>query len=136
MDRRKVPEEQIIYANILYYGGLAGIIFMAVTFAVYVSGVLPTYVPLSELPELWKHETHHYLEETGMPTGWGWLELVSYGDVLNFLPLAFLAVITIVCYIAIIPVLLRKKDVIYVTIALIEVVVLLLAASGILQAGH
>ncbi len=57
MDRRKVPEEQIIYANILYYGGLAGIIFMAVTFAVYVSGVLPTYVPLSELPELWMHET-------------------------------------------------------------------------------
>ncbi len=71
-----------------------------------------------------------------MPTGWGWLELVSYGDVLNFLPLAFLAVITIVCYITIIPVLLRKKDVIYVAIALIEVVVLLLAASGILQAGH
>jgi len=138
MDGRKVkvPEEQIIYANILYYGGLAGIIFMAITFAIYVSGTLPAYVPPSELPELWVHETHEYLEETGMPTGWDWIKLVTYGDVLNLVALAFLGVITIVCYITIIPVLLRKRDFIYIVFAVAEVIILLLAASGILQAGH
>ena len=132
----KVPEEQIVYANILYYGGLSGIIFMAITYIIYISGVLPVYVPLSELPELWVHGTHEYIEKTELPTGWGWIELVTYGDVLNLVALAFLAFITVICYIAIIPVLLRKKDLIYVVLAVAEIIILLLAASGILQAGH
>jgi hypothetical protein len=137
MDRgRKVPEEQIIYAEILYYGGLIGIIFMAITLAIYVSGTLPSVVELSELPELWSYDTHHYLEETGLPTGWGWVAYVTYGDVLNFVALAFLALITIICYLAIIPVLLKKKDIVYTILAIAEVIILLLAASGLLQAGH
>jgi len=134
--RRKVPEEQIVYANILYYGGIVGIIFMAITFAIYVSGNLPAYVAPSELPELWIHDTHEYLEQTGIPTGWGWIGLVTYGDILNLVALAFLGVITIVCYIAVIPILVRKRDFIYVIFAVAEVVILLLAASGLLQAGH
>ncbi|AAB89687.1 predicted coding region AF_1562 [Archaeoglobus fulgidus DSM 4304] len=137
MDRgRKVPEEQIIYADILYYGGLIGIIFMAITFAIYVSGTLPSLVKPEELTELWTHDTHYYLEETGLPTGWGWINYVTYGDVLNFVALAFLAMITIICYLAIIPVLLKKKDIIYTILAIAEVIILLLAASGLLQAGH
>lgn len=136
MEKKKVPEEQIVYAEILYYGGFAGIILMAITLAIYVSQLLPTYVPLSEMPELWKHNTHRYVEETGMPTGWGWVKYLTYSDIMNFVPLALLAFITVVCYIAIIPPLLKKRDFLYLTIAVVEIIVLLLAASGILQAGH
>ncbi len=131
-----IPEEQILYASILYYGGLVGIGFLAVAFALYISGVMPPYVPPQELPDLWTHDTHEYLTKTGIPTGWGWIGMVTYGDIFNLLALAFLAVITIICYIAIIPALIRKRDTIYVVFAVLEIVILLLAASGVLQAGH
>jgi len=41
-----------------------------------------------------------------------------------------------VCYLAIVPGLMREKDTPYVALALVEVAVLVLAASGILKSGH
>lgn len=76
------------------------------------------------------------LEENGIHHGWGWVKLYSYGDFLNMFPIAFLASITILCYIAIIPTFLKKKDTIYATLAIIEVVILLGAASGLIAGGH
>ncbi|HAM49740.1 MAG TPA: hypothetical protein DCP92_03255 [Nitrospiraceae bacterium] len=76
-----------------------------------------------------------YLKATGIHTGWSWLGMVGKGDFLNFLGIAFLAGLTIVCFIRIIPILFRKKDIVYFIIAIIEVLVLVLAASGILKAG-
>jgi uncharacterized membrane protein len=51
---------------------------------------------------------------------------------LNFVPIAFLSLLTIICYISLIPGLLRKKDTTYTVIAIVEIIVLLVAASGIL----
>jgi hypothetical protein len=76
------------------------------------------------------------LEENGIQHGWGWVKLYGYGDFLNMFPIAFLASITILCYIAIIPTFFKKKDTIYATLAIIEVVILLGAASGLIAGGH
>ena len=54
---------------------------------------------------------------------------------MNFLGIAFLAGVTIVCYLRILPILFAKKDRIYALIALLEVLVLSLAASGLLSSG-
>ena len=43
---------------------------------------------------------------------------------------------TIVCFLGIVPTLVRKKDKAYVVMALLEVAILTLAASGILAVGH
>jgi hypothetical protein len=60
---------------------------------------------------------------------------VGKGDFLNFIPIAFLAAITVICYIRIIPIFLAKKDMVYSLLAITEVVVLTLAASGYLGSG-
>jgi hypothetical protein len=54
---------------------------------------------------------------------------------LNLLPVAFLSGLTILCYLAIIPGLMRKKDTAYVVISILEIIVLVVAASGILGSG-
>ena len=71
----------------------------------------------------------------GIQAGRAWLGNLKYGDMLNFLPIAFLSLLTIVCYLAIIPGLLRKKDTAYVVLAVVEVIVLAVAASGVLGSG-
>jgi hypothetical protein len=139
VDGRKkieVSREQILYANILYYGSLVGIVLMVISFAIYVSGTLPPFIDYDKLPELWVESTHHLIEETGLPTGWGWISMVGYGDFLNLLMLAFLAMLTIICYITVLPEFIKKREWIFATIAVAEIAILLLAASGILQTGH
>ncbi len=131
----KATEEQLTYARILDWGMKLGLFALVITFIVYITGILESYVPVNDLPKYWGMSVHKYLEATSIPHGWGWVNLIGKGDFLNFIGIAFLAGITIICYISIIPILFRKRDTIYGIIAILEVLVLVLAASGILKAG-
>jgi hypothetical protein len=133
--RPVVAEEQLAYARLLDLGMKVGLLLLTVTFVLYVTGALAPRVPVADLPKYWSLPVKQYLAATGIPTGWGWVRLLANGDCLNFVGIAFLSGVTIACYLAITPILLRKKDVIYVGIALLEVLVLALAASGVLTAG-
>ena len=131
----KATEEQILYANILNKGMLVGLIGLIITFIIYVSGVLTPMISMVEISQYWRMSVHDYLEKSGMHTGWSWLGSLGYGDMLNFIPIAFLSGLTIICYAAIVPGLMRKKDTPYVILAVLEIIVLCVAASGILGAG-
>lgn len=134
-DRTKASEEQMAYANILNIGMWIGLLILVVTFIVYVSGILQSFVPIDELPKYWGMKVADYTHTLNAPTGWGWAAMVGKGDYLNFVGIALLAGLTVLCYLAILPIFARKKDIPYVVIAILEVAVLLLAASGILKAG-
>jgi hypothetical protein len=62
--------------------------------------------------------------------------MLKYGDFINFIGIAILAGTTIFCYLAIVPLLLKSNDKVYAVLALLEAIVLALAASGILAVGH
>lgn len=68
-------------------------------------------------------------------TGWAWVSLLGYADFLNFLPVAILAGITILCYGVIIPGLFVRGDMAMGIMAIVEIGILVLAASGILRVG-
>jgi hypothetical protein len=131
----KATEEQVAYAKLLDIGMKSGLLAVIITFIIYITGVLSPHVPVNDLPKYWSMPVKEYLEATHIHPGWSWLGMVGKGDFLNFIGIAFLAGVTILCYIRIIPILFRKKDQVYGIIAVIEVLVLALAASGILRAG-
>lgn len=131
-----VPPEQINYANMLLYCSWAGIAMLAITFLVYISGILKPFIPPGEMPHYWGLSAHEFLVETGAPVGWGWLGMLGYGDFINLVGIAFLALLTIIGYLfLLLPAYLRKKDIHYATIVTVEILVLTLAASGILVVG-
>jgi hypothetical protein len=136
MGKEYATEEQRLYAGILDIGMKIGLLMLVVTFGLYMSGILEPHVPVEQLPQYWSMSVHDYLQAADIGTGWSWVGNLGEGDMLNFVGIAFLAGVTIICYIAIIPTLLRKKDRAYVVLALLEVAVLVLAASGVLKAGH
>jgi hypothetical protein len=131
----KPSREQIIYANILIIGVWAGIFILAVTYAIYLTGILSPHVELSRIPILWDKGVGEFIEITRSPHGWGWLYLLARGDFLNYIGFALLALMTIVCYLVLVRGYFRQKNWIYTVIALLEIVVLSLAASGILGGG-
>ena len=141
---QETQTEQILYAKVLGIGMFIGLVTLFITFGIYVSGILDPAVPLDQVPNYWNQGVHEYLEEVNreylhkehVPTGWAWMTMLGKGDFLNFIGIAILAGVTIICYLAIVPTLLRKKDGAYVTMAIVEALVLVLAASGILSVGH
>jgi hypothetical protein len=131
----KASEEQVLYGKILNKGMLVGLLGLIVTFIVYGAGILAPRIPLGQVQNYWVMPVDKYLELSGIHAGWAWIGKLGHGDMLNLLPIAFLSGLTIVCYLAIIPGLMRKKDTAYVVLAIVEVIVLCVAASGILGTG-
>ena len=131
----KASPAQLRYADTLFYGALLGFVTMLVTYALYVFGVLTPQIPLEEMPRLWSQSAAAYRAAGNIPQGWGWLALVGKGDMCNFIGIAFLAALTIVCFVQLAIGLLRQKQWIMAIIAILEVLVLSLAASGVLVAG-
>jgi hypothetical protein len=128
--------EQILYAKILEKGMYLGLLILFITYALYVFGIMDPYIPLDKISDYWSMNVHDYLEHAHIKNGWAWLGMLKYGDFINFIGVALLAGVTIICYAAIVPTLLKNKDTVYAILAVIEVIILGAAASGILAVGH
>lgn len=131
----QATEEQISYAKLLDIGMKVGLLSLIITFIIYLSGIIPPHIPRAEVSNYWSMSVHDYLGATGIQPGWAWLGMLGESDFLNFIGIAFLAGVTIFCYIRIVPILFRKNDTIYGILAILEILVLTLAASGLLKAG-
>ena len=134
-DKTKASGEQILYANLLSYGTWIGLATLVVTFFLYIGKVLEPVIPIEKLPNYWGMTAKDYMHELHLPHGWGWTALAGHGDFVNFIGVVMLAGLTVVCYLAILPIFIRKKDTPFVVMAIVEVLILVLAASGILTAG-
>lgn len=134
------PREQLIYAKVLAGGMYLGLALLLVTFALYLTGVVAPAVPIDRLPELWSMDVTRYLEAVNarflhrdhLLVGWSWVGVLRHGDYLNYVGIVVLSLVTLVCFLRIIPTLLRSRDYAYVAIAVLEVLILALAASGML----
>jgi hypothetical protein len=135
-DLLKATPEQLLYAKILEKGMLFGLLILLITFGLYTFGILDPYIPLDKISSYWSDNVHDYLKHAGIKDGWAWLGMIKYGDFINFVGVAILAGVTIICYAAIVPTLLKNKDVVYAVLAVLEVIILSAAASGLLAVGH
>ena len=124
------------YARWLDFGTRIGLAVLIASFLAYALGLLPPHVPLDQLAKVWMLPVHEYRAAVGAPGGWGWLGLAARGDYLNYFGIAFLALVTALCYARILPRLAARGDRIYVLIALLEIVVLAVAAAGLAGAAH
>ena len=129
------PPEQVTYANLLFYGSWGAIAILLITFVVYVSGVFESYIPINEIPQYWSMPVGQYVHEANIPIGWGWATLLGKGDFLNFVGIVLLAGMTIVCFLVILPSYVKQKDIPFVVLVILEVLVLCLGASGLLGTG-
>jgi hypothetical protein len=131
-----LPAEQGRYALWLDSTSKLGLLVLVVGYLAYVFGLVEPHVPLERLPELWSHPAHVFKQHTGHPSGWDWLALLHKADIVNLLGIAILSGGSLACLLAVIPLYARRGEAVYVTVCGLQVAVLLLAASGLLTAGH
>lgn len=131
-----ISVEQQRYATWLSWGARSGLLILAVTFLAYVFGWMPVRIPLDQMPNVWNLSAHDYIKQTGAPTGWHWLTMIGLGDFAGLLGIAWLAGCSLLCLLVVMPIYARRKDWVFVVLCVIALLVQLLAASGILTAGH
>ena len=137
-------EEQLLYAVWLEKGMLIGLVLLVTTFALYVFDITSPVIPPDQLSGYWGMPVKDYLAAVNTdflhmeqaPTSWAWLKLINRGDYMNLLPITILSGITILCYIVMVSVFKRKGEKAYMLMSIAEVVILTLAASGILAVSH
>jgi hypothetical protein len=130
------PAEQRLYARWLGWCARAALAVLVATFIAYLLRLAPPLVSPERLPEVWGLPADRYVAATGAPTGWNWLSRLGYGDYANFLGVAMLCLVTLVCYLRVLPSLLLSGERLLATIAVAQVLVLAAAASGWLATSH
>jgi hypothetical protein len=126
------------FARWVLWGSRGALALLVAGFFLYVTGVLPAHVPLAELPKLWGLPLGQFLAAAHAPSGWQWLALAGRGDYFNYLGIVVLCAIIIAAYLRVLPGLTRGERA-FALIAALELVVLLTAASGLLNwisGGH
>jgi hypothetical protein len=137
----KLPElptaRRLRYAAMLRWGAWAGLGLLVVAFALYAGGVVEPAVPLDELPRYWhlsiaEHHRATAPYERIVPTeGWRWVAHLDRGESLAQLPVVFLASLTIICYLFLLPAFTKKGERALLALIIVQLLVLVLAASGV-----
>lgn len=130
-EQQRLHAEQLAYAKVLHWSTIIGFAALVITFAAYMSGILPGFVPLEQLPHLWNLPTDKFIAATHMPTGWGWFMAMGKGDFASQLGIAILSGCSIACILVIMPGYIREKNRIYLAICVLEILVLLASAAGV-----
>jgi len=135
-ERDYASPEQRLYADWLDVATRIGFAALVASFLVYVTGLVPPGIALADLPRYWGLPVSEYLAATGAPSGWAWIARLGESDLLNFVGVAILGVVTILCYARVLAVFVRARERALAAICIAEILVLVVAASGIFGAGH
>jgi hypothetical protein len=131
-----LAQDQRRYARVLGWITSAGFVGLVVFFLVYTFGLLEPHVAHHRLPELWRLPAHEFLEATGIGPGWGWTAWLHRGDLLTLVGIATLAFASVPCLAAIMPFYWATRQRALLAICAAEIVVILLAASGLVSGAH
>jgi hypothetical protein len=128
--------DQACYARLLAWGGWTGFAVLVLGFFVYISGLLPALIDVDALPRVWALSARELAEQEGHPSGWRWLTLLGHGDIVNLMGIALIASCSIVPLVAVTALYWRVRERLYALLAAAQVLVLVVAASGLVSVGH
>lgn len=118
------------FANLLFSGSWYGLFLLLVTFGIYLSGSLKPYMPLEKLPSTWTSPASEFMQQHGIPAGWGWLNMVKHGDFLTFPAILVLLSLATISSLTLIPAFVRRKEWLHLIALLLLIALMCLAASG------
>ncbi|MDT9546602.1 MAG: hypothetical protein HQ516_02770 [Chlorobium sp.] len=130
-----VHKEQLAYAGVLDKLSHFAMLFLAGSYAAYIFELLPQKVSIAEIAANWHLRAPLMQEKLDAPLGWSFMsgmESFWRGDALSYLAIIIICMIPVICLLVTAPVFFREKRLVFGIIALLQVLILLVAATGIL----
>ena len=124
-------EAALRYALWLKWGTRIGLAILVAGFLAYATGLIAPHIPIDQMPAIWGQPASAHLQAAGLEPGWGWARFLMRGDMLTLAAIAFLASCSMACLAAAAPIFYRGGERALAVICVLEIVVLVLAASGL-----
>lgn len=118
------------YGQILAWSMRAGLAALALALLAYLA--MPSAVPLSHMAEVWNAPASRWLEANALRPGPEWALQWRGTESLVLAAIAWLATCSIACLAAVLPVFHRRGERVAVVLCALQIVVLILAALGLL----
>ena len=123
------------FAVVEGWGVRIGVIAVIIGFVLYVTGLVAPLIPIDQLVQFWGLEASQMISATGALQGWAWIGHLTRSDIMAFFGLVILISVVMASYLAILPLLVRRKDTIYVVLVILQLAVFVLAAGNFLGSG-
>jgi len=133
--RDPLAQVELAYARWLDWGTRIGLVLLIASFLAYAFEIVSPHVSFDDLVRTWVLPVDQYRLAVNAPAGWGWIDLAARGDYVNYFGIVFLALVTALCYVRILPALIAARQRTYAILAGVEIAVLAVAIAG-LAAGH
>jgi uncharacterized membrane protein len=130
---------QLAYAGTLEIVAHTIIVVMALGFVLYIFNLLPLTVPVETVAANWHLNATKLQMKIHHHCGWSCftdLHTFMHGDAVSYASVIFLSMATLICLVTASIAFFREKNRLYLTITILQVLVLLVAASGKLTSGH
>lgn len=124
----------LAYARLLAWGTRIGLSLLVLSFLAYATGLVAPHIPIEDMPKVWGNPAPAYLQVAGLQPGWDWARLLPRADMLSLAAIAFLSSCSIACLATAATIFFRIGERPVAIICLVEIAVLVLAASGLLVA--
>lgn len=105
-------------------------VVLAISYAVYATGLLEPFVPVADLPVYWSLPAAGFVDVTGAPVGWGWIHVAGTADYLNMIGIMVLGSLALVSALSLAPGYAAARDWPYLAICLLLAGVLGLSMVG------
>lgn len=129
-------EELDRYATVVRFGSLIALGVIVIAFILDMTGLVPPAVPHEVVMANWGKSHEAYAAATGRPIGWASLVGVAHADVATMAGIVMLLLLSITALASVLPIAVRKRDWLFGTMAVVQILVILLAAAGVLAGGR
>jgi len=128
----RIERTQADFARLLARFVSFALAALFLSFVLYATELVPSAVRISEVPTHWHLSAAEYAARTETRTGWNWLSQIGQGRTIAFAALALFPAGMVVLTAASALLYARDRVTAYGLISFVEVIVLLVAASGVL----
>lgn len=130
---------QLAYASTLELVSHAIMIVMAIGFVLYILQLLPLTVPVETVASNWHLNATKLQMKIHHHCGWSCFTDVHtfmHGDAVSYASVIFLSLATMLCLATAAIAFFKEKNRLYLMITILQVLVLMVAASGLFRSGH
>ena len=119
-----------VFERVEVHGVRWTLALVLVSFFLYISGWMEAFIPPDKLPDLIGAGLETFVRENNAPTGWRWLGMLGYSDMLSLGALVLLVGVIFAAYLMVVPMLLRRRDTLYLALVCLQLALFIVAGLG------
>lgn len=138
-ERVYADKVQVMYAKTLDFMAHTVIMVMAAAYFIYLFQLLPLGVPVETIAGNWHLSSAELQAKLDLPCGWSCfasMPALLHGDALSYASVILLSLATTICLVTAIAMFFSERNLLFSIMAALQVVVLLVAASGFFSSGR